>query len=184
MEHYPEKLDIDDLFTRRQEVLNLRLGIFRKILNRAHKKIKITSRRRCTESYCFFLVPEFLVGTPIYDTAACTAFIMDKLRDNGFYVKYTHPNLLFISWNHYLDKTQRAKFKRKYGYSIDGLGKPLKKKSAGPLAKPNADAMLMKGRLVKVRKAPPIYKAVESYKPTGNLIYSKELLKRVETNVS
>ena len=33
---------------------------------------------------------------------------LEKLRENGFCVKYTHPNLLFISWNHYINKKKRS----------------------------------------------------------------------------
>ena len=65
---------------------------------------------------------EFLVGTPRYDSAACIAYIMDKLLENGFIIKYTHPNLLFISWQHYIPKYKRLDFKKKYGYAIDGFG--------------------------------------------------------------
>ena len=37
-----------------------------------------------------FVIPEFLIGVPRYDTAACTAYIMDELIKNGFHIKYTH----------------------------------------------------------------------------------------------
>lgn len=95
-EHFSEKINIDDLYTRKNEIEENKLKVFRKILHRVHTKIKITSRQRNSEQFTLFVIPEFLVGVPRYDVAACTAFIIDKLKDNGFLVKYTHPNLLFI----------------------------------------------------------------------------------------
>ena len=55
---------------------------------------------RNSEKFTFFLLPEFILGVPRYDMAECTSFVMEKLIDNGFMVKYTHPNLLVISWIH------------------------------------------------------------------------------------
>ena len=93
MDNFSDKLNLDELYERKNEVEQNRIKIYQKILARAHTKIKITSRQRISEQFCFFIIPEFLVGTPRYDSAACTAYIMDKLIDNGFLIKYTHPNL-------------------------------------------------------------------------------------------
>ena len=130
-DEYSEKINIDNLFTRKNEIEENKIKVFRKILHRAHTKIKITSRQRNAEQFTFFLIPEYLVGVPRYDVAACTAFIIDKLKENGFLVKYTHPNLLFISWAHYYDKTKRMNIKKQFGVSIDGFGNVVssKKKS-------------------------------------------------------
>ena len=69
-EEYRDKISLDDLYHRTQEVEDLRIRVYKKILNRAHQKIKYTSRQRNTEDFCIFVVPEFLVGTPRYDSAA------------------------------------------------------------------------------------------------------------------
>ena len=52
----------------------------------------------------------------------CTSYIIEKLIDNGFMIKYTHPNLLFISWRHYIPHYERAKIKKNTGVSVDGWG--------------------------------------------------------------
>ena len=87
---------MDELYTRRNELADNKEKIYRTILSRVHKKIKLTSRQRNGDTFTFFIIPEFLVGVPIYDTAACTAYIISKLKENGFIIKYTHPNFLFI----------------------------------------------------------------------------------------
>ena len=185
MDSFPEKINIDDLYKRKHEVEALKMRVFQKILSRVHAKIKVTSRQRNSEEFCFFVVPEFLVGTPLYDSAACIAYVMEKLLDNGFFVKYTHPNLLFISWRHYIDKPQRVLFKKANGYAIDGFGNPVREKlKADFSAASTANQLVLKTRSgqVNVRKAPEKnYKDISAYRPTGNLIYDKQLLRNIES---
>jgi hypothetical protein len=185
-EEYRDKISLDDLYHRTQEVEDLRLRVYKKILNRAHQKIKYASRQRNSEHFCFFVVPEFLVGTPRYDSAACIAYIMDKLTTNGFMIKYTHPNLLFISWQHYIPKYQRQNFKKKYGYSIDGFGNQVQEKNKETK---NVDSNNMNSLLLARKQNIPVsvnkkddkkYNQVSEYKPTGNLIYNTALLKKIE----
>jgi hypothetical protein len=183
-----DKINLDDLYNRTRQTDDLRLGVYKKILNRTHQKIKYVSRQKNTEHYCFFVVPEFLVGTPRYDSAACIAYIMDKLSQNGFMIKYTHPNLLFISWDHYIPKYQRTDFKKKYGYTIDGFGnyveetKKLENKVTDPK---DMNSLLLRKTNVPVtvnKKENKNYTQVSQYKPTGNLIYNTALLKKIENN--
>ena len=180
-----DKVSLDELYTRTKDVEDLRLRVYKKILNRAHHKIKYTSRQRDTGHFCFFIVPEFLVGTPRYDSAACIAYVMDKLTQNGFMVKYTHPNLLFISWQHYIPKYQRQNFKKKYGYSIDGFGNQVqdKKKDTKNVDPTNMNALFARKQNVSTtvkKKDDKKYNQVSEYKPTGNLIYNTALLKKIE----
>jgi len=180
-----DKISLDELYTRTKDVEDLRLRVYKKILNRAHQKIKYTSRQRDTGHFCFFIVPEFLVGTPRYDSAACIAYVMDKLTQNGFMVKYTHPNLVFISWQHYIPKYQRQNFKKKYGYTIDGYGNQVqeKKKDTKNIDPTNMNALFARKQNVPTtvkKKDDKKYNQVSEYKPTGNLIYNTALLKKIE----
>jgi hypothetical protein len=180
-----DKISLDELYTRTKDVEDLRLRVYKKILNRAHQKIKYTSRQRDTGHFCFFIVPEFLVGTPRYDSAACIAYVMDKLTQNGFMVKYTHPNLVFISWQHYIPKYQRQNFKKKYGYTIDGYGNQVqeKKKDTKNIDPANMNALFARKQNVPTtvkKKDDKKYNQVSEYKPTGNLIYNTALLKKIE----
>jgi len=180
MEQYPDKINLDDLYERERQQHAQREKIYSRILNRAHTQIKTTSRQRNGAKFTFFLIPEFLVGTPTYDVAACTAYIIDKLETNGFYIKYTHPNLLFISWKHYLDKMKRADIKKTYGISVDGQGNRLKNK--GNSSKPNNpnNFLLTNSKTSVEAKPKKEYRDSGDYKPTGNFIYNKDLLKKIE----
>jgi len=187
MDSFPEKIDIDDLYDRKNEVYALKQRVFQKILSRVHAKIKVTSRQRNSAEFCFFIVPEFLVGTPLYDSASCIAYIIEKLLSNGFFVKYTHPNLLFISWQHYIDKQRRAVFKKMHGFAIDGFGNKVKdrgSKDVGvrPVGTAAANNLMLKSTAaVTVKKADTkTFKDIATYKPTGSLIYNTQLLKSIE----
>lgn len=182
------KINIDELYERKNQINDIKLKQYNKILNRAHIKIKQTSRLRSQDQFLFFLVPEFLIGVPSYDTAACIAYVMDKLQENGFYVKYTHPNLIFISWQHYIDKRQRLDFKKQNGYAIDGFGNPLGENAENNTSRnvgdPNNFVLKNKGIVsVKKKEDDKKYKKISSYNPTGNLIYNSNLLKKIEEKI-
>jgi hypothetical protein len=182
-DNFNEKLNLDDLYKKKQQTEQHKIKIYQKILARVHKKIKTTARMRNSEKFSLFLIPEFILGIPRYNMAECTSYIMEKLIDNGFLVKYTHPNLLFISWQHYIPRYQRAQIKKKTGVAVDGYGNIIQKGEKSN--KDNLNSLLLtntssekKGILKK--KQNKNYTAISSYKPTGNLIYNTKMIKSIE----
>ena len=118
VEDFSEKINMDELYEKkRQHDLN-QLALFNKILNRVHVRIKTTSRQKIDEQFCWFVVPEVILGVPKYEQAACIAYIIDKLKTNGFNVKYIHPNTLFISWMHWIPSYVRTELKKKTGMKM------------------------------------------------------------------
>ena len=90
------KVDIDALFEKKQQRDLKQLSIFKKILNRIHKRINHNGRTKPKEKCIFFTVPEFLFGEPLYNQGDCVGYLVVKLQENGFHVRYIHPNTLFI----------------------------------------------------------------------------------------
>ena len=183
-DNFNEKLDLDELFKEKKQTYEHKIKIYKKILARVHKKIKTTSRMRNSEKFSFFLIPEFILGIPRYDMAECTSFIIEKLSDNGFMVKYTHPNLLFISWQHYLPKYQRVEIKKKTGVSVDGYGNVVTKKNKQQ-DKESLNGLLLKNtpgekKGILKKKNDRNYTAISTYKPTGNLIYNTKMIQSIE----
>ena len=183
-DEFSERINIDDLYERKNKLEEHRIKIYQKILNRVHKKIKLTSRQRVSIILLVYCsgIHDWL---PQFDSSACTAYVIDKLTDNGFLVKYTHPNMLFISWAHYIDKKQRLLFKKENGYAIDAFGQPVKSKK-DKNKKINFDdpsslnsLLLDKPNLKEVKKKKN-YKDTSSYQPTGGLIYNNSFLKKIE----
>jgi len=164
-------INLDELYEKENEILMNREKIYTKILLRVHKKIKHISRTKVQEKYCFFVIPEFLLGTPKYDVSLCTAYVIEKLQNNGFNIKYTYPNLLFISWNHFINKEKRKLIKKLYGVSIDGFGN--KKNEQSKLNSVN-------NKLIKKKED---YKDIKSYKPSGKLVYNINLFDDIENSI-
>ena len=186
IEDFSEKLNIDELYEKkRQQDLN-KLTLFNKILNRIHVKIKTVSRQKVDEHFCWFLVPEIIIGVPKYDQSACIAYLIDKLNINGFNVRYIHPNMLFISWIHWLPSYVRTEIKKKLGINVDEYGKKIEEENNENIVKsitadPN-EFILNKNQDLnqKPKLSKKEYTPINSYKPSGNLIYDEDLLNKIE----
>ena len=110
---FSEKLNIDDLYEKKKQYDLNKLALYNKILNRIHVRIKTTARQKIDEQFCWFLVPEVIIGVPKYDNGSCIAYLLDKLKENGFNVRYIHPNTLLIAWNHWVPSYVRTELKKK-----------------------------------------------------------------------
>jgi hypothetical protein len=189
MSDFIEKINLDDLYSTQKSIEDNKLKIYQKILTRVHKKIKTTGRSRNCEKFCFFLVPEFVLGIPRYDISTCISYIVDQLLDNGFHVRYTHPNLLFISWNHYIPYHTRMDIKKKHGVKVDGFGNVISSKNK---KEKEDDPTGLNSLMFNKNKKIPLtnknkdkdYTQVSTYKPTGNLIYSNELLGKISNSMT
>jgi hypothetical protein len=178
---FSEKISIDELYEKKRQHDLIRLELFNKILNNVHKKIKITSRQKIDNQMCWYLVPETILGVPKFDQAACIAYILDKLKTNGFNVRYIHPNLLFISWSHWIPSYVRNELKKKTGININEFGQPIEEKEEE--SENNVDTSNPNNYLVKQgekQKPQKEYTPIKSYKPSGNLLYNDDILNKLE----
>ena len=174
-------VNLDELYEKKkQQDLNT-LEVYNKILNRIHSRIKHVARQNASEQFTWYVIPEVIIGIPKYDHGACIAYIINKLKENGFNIRYTHPNLLFISWKHWIPQYVRTEIKKKTGINIDGYGNEINKtsKNENNNSDPNS-LMYNNNNNIEVGNNENDYKPVSSYKPSGNLIYNKDLLKRIE----
>ena len=116
------KVNIDELFERKQQRDLKQLSIFNKILARAQKRIQLTARNKRADQFIWFQIPEYIFGEPIYDKGDCIAYIVNKLTTNGFHVRYIHPNTIFVSWANWVPNYVRNEFKKKTGKLMDEKG--------------------------------------------------------------
>jgi len=91
-------INIMDIQKKQYEKDKRRLEIYSKILHKCYYKINSTSDNEY--EHCFFRVPEYVMGSPIYNLTKCVIFLLQKLRENGFKCKYCHPFMIYISWGH------------------------------------------------------------------------------------
>ena len=108
-----DTVDIDSLFEKKQQKDLKQLSIFNKILNRIHKRINYTAKTKPNDKHLFFTVPEYIFGEPLYNQGDCIGYLVVKLEDNGFDVRYMHPNTIFISWKNWIPHYVREQVKRK-----------------------------------------------------------------------
>jgi hypothetical protein len=184
---FSEKLNIDELYEKKRQYDLNKLTLFNKILNRIHVRIKTTSRQKSDEHFCWFLVPEVIIGVPKYDNAACIAYLMDKLQENKFNVRYIHPNTLFISWLHWVPSYVRTELKKKtgiiineFGVKVDEADKDKDNKSNYEPTNPNDYMFNTKEQTNQTKQPKKNYTPINSYKPSGNLVYEEELLNKIE----
>ena len=182
IEDFSEKLNMDELYEKKRQYDLNKLALFNKILNRIHVRIKLTSRQKLDEYFCWFVVPEVIIGVPKYDQGSCIAYLMDKLKDNGFNVRYIHPNTLFISWGHFVPSYVRSELKKKTGVTINEYGVKIDESENKQLYSVSESPNL----LMSVKEQPALklakrdYTPIKSYKPSGNLVYDEELLNKIE----
>ena len=184
--NFSEKINIDELFERKQKHDLNTLALYNKLLNRIHVRIKTTARQKIDELFCWFIVPEVMIGVPKYDQPQCIAYIIEKLKDNKFNVQYIHPNTLLISWKHWVPSYVRNEIKSKTGVVVDEYGN--KKESEMEVADNLNVASLQKintaiavNAAIKPTKS---FTPIQSYKPQGNLVYTSDLLSKVENKIN
>lgn len=192
-----EKLNLDELYDQKKQEDLAKLYTFNRILMRVHDKIKVAARQKNSQQFCWYLVPEMLIGVPNYDKNACITYLISKLEENDFVVRYTHPNLLFISWKHYVPNYVRTEIKKKTGTIIDKFGNYVSdadaesSESNASDGTPGSDLNMMmynkKGvaaaTTTAAKKPAGDFKPIASYKPTGNLVYNNELFKKIEEHM-
>ena len=202
------RLNLDELYEKKQQHDLFTLSSYNKILARIHSKIKLVSRQYNDQYHCWYVVPEVLLGIPKYNHKDCTAFVINKLQDNGFTIRYIHPNLLFISWKHWIPAYVRDEIKKKTGVAIDGYGNELNNgstsndnsldlsKGSKPFSNliknrepENPDNIVLNMKNLNINgdksssKTEKQYRDINTYKPEGSLVYNNDMLKRLNLNI-
>ena len=179
-EEFEEKISLDDLYEEKQNADAFQIEIYKKVLTRVHKKVRLTAKQKTDNTHCFFLVPEIMFGCPKYDTQKCITFVIEKLVNNGFQIKYTHPNLIFISWKHYIPNFKRDEIKEKTGITIDGFGNIVNKKNQSGGSTPlNLPTLPSINSAQNQTKTPDNkFKDISKYKPSG--IYDESMLMKLK----
>ena len=186
IEDFSEKLNIDELYENKRKYDLNKLALYNKLLNRIHVRIKTVSRQKINEGFCWFVVPEIIIGVPKYDQGACIAYLLGKLKDNGFNVRYIHPNTLFISWLHWIPSYVRTELKKKTGILIDEFGRKVEENAEEQEAQTdsnNPDNFILnrnQDQSQKNKQPKKEYTPIKSYKPSGNLVYDDDLLNKIE----
>ena len=176
---FSEKINIDELYEKKRQVDQNKLELFKKILNRIHVRIKTTAKHNIHEKFCWFVVPEIIIGVPKYDQAGCIAYLLNSLNDNGFTVRYFHPNTLFICWDHWVPSYVRTEIKKKTGMEVNEYGNIIEQEKD----EEKEIQVEQNGNIQQIKNSKK-YTPINSYKPSGKLVYSEDLLNKIENKIN
>ena len=191
------KVNIDELYEKQQRRDLKQLSVFNKILNRINKRITTTAQMKRDDKYIWYQVPPYIFGEPIYDQTDCIAYVVTKLAENGFYVKYINPGTLFISWENWVPTYTRQEIRKRTGYVLDEKGNVIDRVEQKGKEREDENGFLAKGipsndprnngdrtiQLNEHRKDGKKYTPIAQYKPTVSLIYG-DALEKLEKRVT
>jgi len=152
-----------------------------------------TSQQKHSDKYIWYQVPPYIFGEPLYDQTDCIAYVVTKLAENGFHVKYINPGTLFISWENWVPTYARQEIRKKTGYILDERGNVIDRVDPKDKSKSGEDDFGMKEvpsndpRTIQLNdaksKESKKYTPIAQYKPTGSLIYG-DALDKLEKRVT
>lgn len=161
---YNKKIDnsfsVYEIHKQQKEKVNKRNKIYETVLGRVYTAIKnaVTSEA----AFCFFKLPEYIMGFPIYNMTECLLFIMNKLKTNGYQTKYCHPHLIYITWP-MIDNTLKLEDDKPKSH--------VKQPMSRPVGSRNSDPNLLSNLKLN-------YKSTNEYKPSGAFVKNNKPQKK------
>lgn len=90
-----------DLYNKRVKRDQARLKTYNQLLEQIYTRVYSTSQMSGNANYILYTVPPFVLGLPRIDMEDCIVYLVYMLRQHGYEVRFTYPNLLYISWKHH-----------------------------------------------------------------------------------
>ena len=162
----PPMLVPSSLYTEEAKRDSTRIRIYNMVLQQIYNKVKAVARVPGNEKSLWYLVPEFIPGTPRFDIGDAILYIVWNLRNIGYTVEYTHPNLLFVSWRSH-DEIYR-KHESPLSQVLNAV-RGVAQEYKVPMAKPTIPTAMAPMPEITKRKT-PIKKTVE-FKPEAETIH-------------
>ncbi len=191
-------VNIDSLHREQQEKLERKKAVFVKILQDCHNKIKLTAKNSKEANNCFYTVPKYKFGVPLYDMRGCILFLTKSLVNNGFDVWYTHPNLLLISWkdksnqnsitypvnNASITFNQNSSDSSNYSNNNTGNQQPEFKSISIGASNINSNNSANNNYNNNANNnANNNFKSIDSYKPSNKLVYDTKTISNIDTKL-
>jgi hypothetical protein len=94
-------LNPSDLYDKRKTKDAGRLRAYNKILEQIYNRIRTISKLPNAQCYLLYTVPPFILGLPKLDLEDCVVYLIYQLRHAKYDVRYSPPNMIYISWLHH-----------------------------------------------------------------------------------
>jgi hypothetical protein len=101
MDQPTPQLNPSELYDKRKSKDASRLRAYNKILEQIYNRVRVMSRLPNSQCYLLYTVPPFILGLPKIDLEDCIIYLIYQLRHAGYEVRYTAPNMLYLSWLHH-----------------------------------------------------------------------------------
>lgn len=99
-QHTPQ-LPPSELYDKRKQKDAARLKAYNKILEQIYNRIRVISKLPNSQCFLLYTVPPFILGLPKLDLEDCVVYLIYQLRHAGYNVRYSPPNMIYISWMHH-----------------------------------------------------------------------------------
>lgn len=162
-------LEPRQLFEKRVARDRARLRAYDQILKQIQNRIKTTAELPGNPNYLVYTVPPFILGLPAIDLQDCIVYIVHQLRTSGFAVRFTYPNLLYISWQHY-----EQEYMREQNPITQAMKPPApvnsSKKGAGGKRGAGASKVTFAPDLGRIGSAPAAARSAADYQPPESFL--------------
>jgi hypothetical protein len=163
------KLNPNELYERRMRRDQARLRAYNQVLEQIHNRIYTASQLAGHPAYLMYTVPPFILGLPKLDLEDCIVYLVYMLRQSGFEVKFTYPNLLFISWKHH-----EKEYLLHQNPIVQAMMPPETNKRGGALKKNTGSVSFDLPGPIASQVAPGPRKLASEYKPPTSFVQQME----------
>jgi len=152
------QLSASSLFDVRLKKDQARHRAYNQILEQALQKVAHSASQPNQPTFVYYTVPPFVLGLPSLDLQDCIVYIVHQLRAQEYEVRYTYPNLLYISWAHH---------ERKYFMEKNPIVQSMLPKAQGPEKRKGASMVNMRTAASDTMNAGPLLRASDYTPPAG-----------------
>ena len=152
------QLHASSLFDVRLKKDQARHKAYNQILEQALQKVAYSAIQPNQPTSVYYNVPPFVLGLPALDLQDCVVYIVHQLRNQGYEVKYTYPNLLWISWVHH---------EQKYFMEKNPIVQSMIPKMAVPEKRKGTSMVTMRAAATGAQNAGQILRASDYTPPAG-----------------
>lgn len=152
------RLEASTLFDARLKKDQARHKAYNQILEQALQKVAHSASQPTEPTFVYYTVPPFVLGLPSLDLKDCIVYIVHQLRIQGYEVRYTYPNLLWISWAHH---------ERQYFLEKNPIVQAMLPKMEGPEKRAGTSMVSMRTAMTDTRNAGPLLRASDYTPPAG-----------------
>jgi len=146
------------LFDARLKKDQARHKAYNEILEQALQKVAHSAMQPNQPTFVYYNVPPFVLGLPSLDLKDCIVYIVHQLRNQGYEVRYTYPNLLWISWAHH---------ERQYLMEKNPIVQSMLPKTAGPEKRKGPSMVTMRTAVTATPNAGQVLRTADYTPPSG-----------------